>query len=56
MFGGIFVQKVFETNLNFMYQGEKKIWQNKCTLIMSILKADNKISAFILNDFLLFGT
>jgi hypothetical protein len=35
---GIFVQKVFETNLNFRHQREKKIWKSKGTFVMSIFK------------------
>ena len=39
---GIFVQKLFETNLNSRYQRVKKSEKNKGTRVISILKVDIK--------------
>ena len=38
---GIFCPKIIWDKLNFRYQGEKKIWNNKGFFVIPILKDDN---------------
>ena len=54
LFWGIFVQKLFETILNFRHQWVKNL-KKLVTFDMSILKV-SAISAFIFSDFLLVRT
>ena len=56
-FGGIFVRKIFETNLNFRYQQlSKKLQKIKVTFVLAIFKVDYIVVPLFFLFFLLVGT